>query len=47
LIEVQLAAGSGMDANLQYFFRGADLAGMSSAFVNLAPEKLGSQSASK
>ena len=26
-----------MDAKLQYFFRGADYVGMSSALVNLAP----------
>lgn len=46
LIEGQPAADPGVDANRQYFFRGADLMGLGNALVNLAPTKLGDQSAS-
>jgi len=41
LIEVQPPAGSGMDAKLQYFVRGAGWVGLSNALVNLAPPEMG------
>jgi hypothetical protein len=44
LIGVRPAADPGMDANRQYFFGRADLAGLSKALGNFAFAKLGSPS---
>ncbi len=44
LIGVQPATDPGMDANQQYFFGGADLAGLGKALGNFAFAKLSSPS---